>query len=248
MNRTLLTLAFVSLVATGCGRAALTAHTATPSTPKSVVAASEEDAKEEKVAEDDAQKSDVEEAPQRKIGDYVIYRFSGSYRETPIVMSERVIDRQGSRVVMAVVLDEGGVKQELRLTIDESKAAQGDVISVARVEGGVETPMSVDEYEALLANTSLAADENEAELGAEDVLLDIDGSKLPCRKTSYKVRIGKSSATMATLESKVFPWENLGGEITTDSGKVLYRAEVVEAGHGEPGKSVAQVSKDETAR
>jgi hypothetical protein len=36
---------------------------------------------------------------------------------------------------------------------------------------------------------------------------------------------------MRTLESASFAWGDVGGEITTDKGKVLYRAEVIEAGH-----------------
>jgi len=50
------------------------------------------------------------------------------------------------------------------------------------------------------------------------------------RQTSYRVRLGKRQATLRTVESAGFAWGDVGGDITAD-GKVLYRAEVVEAGH-----------------
>jgi len=37
---------------------------------------------------------------------------------------------------------------------------------------------------------------------------------------------------MNTLESEGFSWGDLGGEIVTSNGEVLYKAELVELGHG----------------
>jgi len=249
MNRTVLSLAIASILATGCGHTALAPHTAKSSTPKAALASTKDEAP--KAARDDAAstketaKDQTESSgqPARNPGDFVVYRFSGSYRDKPLVLSERVVEKSNDRLTMAVTLDDGDAKHEFRVTLDESSAAPGEVVSVTRLEDGASRPMSVEEYESLLAITSLAADENEAELGAEDVLLDVDGSKMPCRKTSYRVRIGKRHATMHTLESAVFAWGNMGGEITTDSGKVIYRAEVVETGHATPGANVATAAR-----
>ena len=42
---------------------------------------------------------------------------------------------------------------------------------------------------------------------------------------------GKREATLSTIESPAFAWGDVGGEIVTAKGKVLYRAEVIDAGH-----------------
>lgn len=248
MNRTLLTFAMASLLATGCARATLAPAAATPA---SASAAKEPAKADEEAAEEAADKTDkaapageaAEVTGARKAGDFIVYRFSGSFRKAPLTLTERVIDRRGALLTVDITAEEGDTKRLLRVQINEASGAKNDVVAVSTIEGGVETPSSVEAYEALLAGTVLAADENEAVLGAEDAMLDIGGAPLPVRKTSYRVRVGKKQATMRTVESEGFAWGDLGGDITTGSGKVLYRAEVVELGHSDGKTATAQVDK-----
>ncbi len=117
------------------------------------------------------------------------------------------------------------------MRIDESSPARNEVVRVARLEHGVEKPSTVEAYEALMARTALAADSNDAVIGTEEVTVDVGGVALSAKKTTYRVRVGKREATLATIESAAFAWGDVGGEITATGGKVLYRAEVVDAGH-----------------
>jgi hypothetical protein len=55
--------------------------------------------------------------------------------------------------------------------------------------------------------------------------------------------VGKKQATMSTLESSTFVWGDVGGEIKTDKGKVLYKAEVVEAGHDDAAAKAAAMNQ-----
>ena len=68
-------------------------------------------------------------------------------------------------------------------------------------------------------------------MSSEDLKLDVGGTSIDCKRTSYRVRVGKHKATLKTIESNAFAWGDVGGEITADSGKTLYRAEVLEAFH-----------------
>ena len=166
-------------------------------------------------------------------GDYVVYRFSGSFRKapaSPLMLTERVLGRDGGVMFLEMVLDDGAKKQTLHLHKDSTPGAAREVFDVTRVEAGTEQPSTVEAYEAMMAKTVLAADQNEAELGTETTNVLLSGKTLACTKTSYRVRVGKHEATMSTVQSDAFPWGDVAGDITTLSGQVLYRVEVVDAG------------------
>lgn len=169
-----------------------------------------------------------------QIGDYVVYRFSGSFRKAAspasLTLTQRVLGRDGDVLSLEVVLDEGAKKQTLRIHKDSTPGAAQEVFDVVRVEAGQERPETVEAYEAMMAKTVLAADANEAQLGTEKTNVLLGGKALTCTKTSYRVRVGKHEATMSTVQSDAFPWGDVAGDITTLEGQVLYRVEVVEAG------------------
>ncbi len=245
MNRTLLTLAMASLLATGCAGVSLAPTAATPASARTetpAAAAEETTAKAAPAA--DATASEAEMTGARTAGDFIVYRFTGSFRKAPLTLTERVIERRGAMLTVEITAEEGESKRQLRVKINEASAVKNDVVAVSVIEGGAEKAAGIEAYEALLAETSLAADENEAMIGAEDAMLDVGGAPLPVRKTSYRVRVGKKSATLRTVESEGFAWGDLGGEITAANGKVLYRAEVVELGHTDArGVATARVEK-----
>jgi hypothetical protein len=258
MHRDLCSLALASILASGCASTAALAP-ATPASDATKISTTDETAKTasaEKTTDDAAKAADAtpadttaaaqtpattaDDTSARKPGDFIVYRFSGSFRKAPLTLTERVIDRRGATLTVDFTADDGSTKRELRVKIDEASSTKNDVVAVARVEGGAEKPATIADFEALMAETALAADENEARLGAEDTTLAFGGAPLAVRKTSYRVRVGKKHATLRTLESDGFAWGDLGGEITAGS-KVLYKAEVIDLGHTDlgAGKAVA---------
>jgi len=233
--RTLLPALLASILAAGCGRAALTVqaenHTRAAAPSRERAAAPDADA----AASDDAAPGDAaataDAAPAREPGDFVAYRFSGSFRKAPLTLTQRVAAREGSVLVIDLTLAGGGATEALRVRMSDAPETRGEVLSAARVGGdGAEQPAPLAAYEELIAKTALAADANEAELGEEAVTLDVGGAPLACRKVSYRVRVGKRTATMRTIQSDAFAWGDVGGEITAEDGRVLYRAEIVDAG------------------
>jgi hypothetical protein len=225
MNRILLS-ALVSLLAVGCGKAAIQTH------------AELVPAKARQVAEAPKAPTEAESAPAktankpREVGDYVVYRFSGSFQKAPITLTERVVARDKDALVLDVVLDDGKKKHELRVRTSEAQATQGEIVSVHRIDKGNLVPMDVADYEALMAKTMLIADSNEAELGSEEVTIALGDAKIAATQTSFRVKVGGKDATMRTVVSDKFPWGDVAGEIAAD-GDVLYRAEIVTIGHQE---------------
>jgi hypothetical protein len=233
MNRTLITLATASIFALGCGRAALDQGVVTPA-PAAPDAAAEAKAPAPAPAAKPAVGSEAAPAattsPARTPGDFVVYRFTGSFRRAPLTLTERVVAKKGSVLTIDFAAAEGDKREELRVSIDEASPTHNEVTSVARLVRGVAKPAGIEAYEALMARTALAADSNDALVGTEEVTVDVGGAAVPAKQTTYQVRVGKRPATLRTLESAAFVWGDVGGEITA-GGKVLYRAEVIEAGH-----------------
>jgi hypothetical protein len=250
MTRTLLTLATASIFVVGCGRAALDQEALAP-TPAVTAKAEAKATKAADTAKADAAKDEigadgtVATAPAtgaRMPGDFVVYKFSGAFRKAPLTLSQKVIARDGAIVTIDFALKDGDAKEELRVKIDESSPSHNEVVGVARLEGGLEKAASIEAYEALMTRTTLSADQNEAVVGVEDVTVDVGGAAVPAKRTTYRVRVGKKQATLKTLESATFAWGDVGGEITSAGGKLLYKAEVVEAGHDD-GAAKAAASK-----
>jgi hypothetical protein len=173
-------------------------------------------------------------AQPRAVGDFIVHKFSGSFRDAPLTLTQRVVAREGEALVIDMTLDEGGSKQTLRVRMDDSAERRGEVLRVSRMEGGRELPAKVELFDEMMAKTALAADQNEEVLDREDLTVDVGGAQVAAQKTSFRVRVGKTQATLKTVQSESFAWGDLGGEITTASGDVLYRAELVEAGNGDP--------------
>jgi len=245
MNRILLTLATASIFVVGCGKAALDQEALAPApalaakapaAPAADAADAADAAKADAAKEEIGAEGTLAAAPAagvfaRMPGDFVVYRFSGAFRKAPLTLTQKVVARDGAIVTIDFALEDGAAKEALRVKIDEGSPSKNEVVSVARLEGGLEKASTVEAYEALMTRTTLSADQNEALLGVEDVTVDVGGAALPARRTTYRVRVGKKQATLKTFESATFAWGDVGGEITAANGRVLYKAEVLEAGH-----------------
>lgn len=230
MNRILLALAALSLVA-GCGRAAMELDPQTAATepaPRIKVPLASEDPTD---GLETAAATDTDATPARATGDFVVYKFTGSFRNKPLTLTERVVAKKGDTILIDFLAEEGATKQELLVKMSDAAGKKNEVIAVSKIEGGKVLPSNTAAFEALMQKTMLAADQNEAVVANEDVTLDVAGKSLPCHKTTFRVKVGKKAATMHTIESQSFAWGDVGGDITTEKGKTLYKAEVVEIGH-----------------
>lgn len=251
MTRTLLTAALVSLLAAGCGRAALDARASSPAAGKAKIAAHEASPEtEEAAAAEEAgpasAEASLDAAAPRQPGDYVAYRFTGSFQKKPITLTQRIVAREGSALVVDVTVAQGDRSEALRVRMSDDPERRGEILAVARIDAqGAEQAAPLAAYEELMARTTLAADANEAELGTEAVQVEVGGQALACNRTSYRVRIGGKGATMRTIQSAQFAWGDLGGEITAEDGSVLYRAEVIEAGRAGAQPAVAATDMDD---
>jgi hypothetical protein len=166
---------------------------------------------------------------ERKVGDFFVHRFSGSFTKQPITLSEEVVARAGGLVVIDYTLEQAGNTLSLRVTHDVESER---VLRVRELRGGQEIPATTDDFDAMLAKTAFAPDSNERRLSSEQGTCIVGGDELDCDKTSYAVAIGDLSATLHVTQSKALPGRDLSGEIVDEQGNVIYRAELVDMGSG----------------
>lgn len=206
-----------ALFAFGCSR---------PVPPK---AQADEPAPAKKIAIVLPEKAPVESTG-RQPGDYVVYRFSGSYREAPVELVQRVVARRDEVLVVDVSIDG---RAAFRLEIDDRPESRGSLLGVARLVDGTAEPVAPSAYEAVLGELVMMADENQGLVDDEEVEIDLGEITLSATKLTYRVRVGDQSGFLSTFASEGFAWGDAGGEIRTASGELLYKAEIVAMGRDE---------------
>jgi hypothetical protein len=175
-------------------------------------------------------------APVRHVGDLFVHRFSGSFAGEPLTLTEEVAAREEAAWVVDFSLTQSEKVDRLRVRFD---VRSGQAISAAHFDRGHETPATLGDYEALLARTVYAADVNDGLVSANDQTCLVGADELDCETKTYKVWVGDAAATLSVVHSSSFADRDVSGEITTDDGKLVYRAELIEARQGEPARGLA---------
>lgn len=170
-------------------------------------------------------------APVRHVGDLFVHRFSGSFSAEPLTLTEEVSLREPEAWVVDFSLTQNETVERLRVRFD---VRSGRPISAARLDAGKETPAKLADYEALLARTVYAADVNEGLVSKSAQTCLVGSDELDCETKTYKVWVGDRAATLAVAHSASFADRDVSGEITTEDGKLVYRAELIEARQGSP--------------
>lgn len=211
------------LLTAGCGLF----QQAAPATSASVQSAASAPAKPSKGAAP---------TPQRLVGDLFVHRFSGSFSTEPLTLTEEVVERQDTAWVVDFSLTQNEQVERLRVRFD---AFTGEAKSAARLDGTTEIPAKLGDYEAMMAKTIYAADVNDGLVSQNAQTCLVGADELDCETKTYKVWVGDDAATLSVVHSARFVDRDVSGEITTEAGKLIYRAELVEAKRGSARPSVA---------
>jgi len=216
-------LLFAALITAGCGLFQQSA-------PKTSAAPTPAAAAPEKQPQASAS------APVRHVGDFFVHRFSGSFAEQPITLTEEVAAREDNAWVVDFSLTQSEKVERLRVRFD---VISGQAVSAAKLDGKLESPADLRDYDALLSRTVYAADVNDGMVSSNAQTCLGGADELDCETKTYKVWVGDAPATLSVVHSSAFADRDVSGEITTDDGKLIYRAELVEAKQGKPALGVA---------
>ena len=168
---------------------------------------------------------------QRDVGDFIVYRFTGSIQKPSATLTKRIIGRSGDILEVDVIVELGRKKEKYCVRVSDAPTNRDQVLSAGRIEGDRLVLISVDKFRRLMAKTIVTADENEQLLQSEQVTATVGQEALSAKRNTYRVRIGKKHALLRSTSSPDFRWGDIEGEIVSTKGDVLYRAEIIHLGH-----------------
>ena len=173
----------------------------------------------------------------KKAGDFQVFRYSGSFSKRPVTLTEQVITvAEDGATVTDFVMEDGVRVTALRV----EKKKNGDIVAVTRRSKDGEAPATIADFDRMMKRVLFVPDSNDELVGTESTTCMAGGDSVECEVTKYKVTVGKKQAVLSVSRSKDAHAKDLGGEIVTEGGKVLYTASMVEHGNDAPGeKSVA---------
>lgn len=220
-----LALLFLGIFAPACG-----VFAATPSsTPVAASAAP--------VLKPDSAEQEPKPADTRKVGDFQVHRFSGTYQKSPLTLTEEVVARENGLWVIDYTFEERTGTTKLRVRFDPKTDS---VRRVSKFDGSQEHPVLISVFEKLIERTSFAADSNDGMLSSTRGTCLVGPSELDCETKSYKVAIGEQAAILNVSRSNSVPNGDVAGDIIGSDGAVIYRSELIEIGNtSSPKRGVA---------
>lgn len=177
-----------------------------------------------------------------RVGDYYVERFSGSFRATPLTLTEEVVASEDGLFVIDYTLEETANPriQHLRTRFNPETRR---VERVSVMDGDREIPAPLAAYDRLIEKTSFAADSNNGLIGSEKQTCLVGGRELACETRDYKVSVGEREATLSVTTSDAVTGRDVAGQIVADGDKVLYRAELVDMRRGSGSSSAAALNE-----
>ena len=174
---------------------------------------------------------------QRRVGDFFVHRFSGSFSDKPLTLTEDVIARAGNLVMIEYTLEAPGETPKiLRVTHD---IHTDRVLRVRELKKGKEVSVDREVYEKMVARTLFVPDANHGKTSQEKSTCLVAGDEVDCETMHYKVSVDGKPATFSLTRSSDLFNRDIGGEIATSEGNVIYRAELIDMGRGSTTKDVA---------
>jgi hypothetical protein len=239
MTRTLCLVATfsISILASACGAAATAVDS--PEAPATERGSQTDDDSARGNASNSKGPAEIARLYQRQVGDYFVHRFSGTYRATPLVLTEEVLEHEGGMLVIEYTLDEGSTATKLRVRL---KSDTHEVLNVSRLDGDREVEAPISDYHEMLAKTVFAPDYNEGRVARERSTCLVAGEEHDCERTRYHVLVEDRPATLEVTSSTALPGRDIGGRLETENGETIYRAELVKVRLG-----VEQSSSDRQA-
>jgi hypothetical protein len=186
------------------------------------------------VATPSSQMGESAPADPRKVGDFQVHRFSGSYQKSPLTMTEEVVARENGLWVIDYTFEEQSGTTKLRVRFDPRTDS---VAGVSKFDGSKELRVPLATYEKLIERTSFAADSNDGLLASTHATCLVGPRELDCETKSYKVAIGDQMAVLSVSHSESVPRGDVAGDITASDGAVIYRSELIEMGNASSPKS-----------
>lgn len=170
-----------------------------------------------------------------KVGDFIEYRYSGAFRENPILLTEEVIAKTGTLLTILVHLKSSTEERKWKQIVTDSPENQRS----NKVDRLIEVLSPTTEVELLnkgnsdllrlYRGTYLTPDGPAINVTIDRIELSVCGQKVLAKRTRGQQSVNHKVYTFESYESDDFLWTNIGSQYTAGS-EVFYKAEVTRCG------------------
>jgi hypothetical protein len=183
--------------------------------------------------EKDIAAHELAKAARPKAGDFHVYRYSGTFTKRPVTLTEQVLSVDGEGVAVTdFVMEDGSRTSALRVT----RKPSGEIVDIVRRTGEGEAQATTADFERMMKRIQFVPDSNDDVVSSEATTCLVGADEVGCEVTKYRVTVGSKQATLSISRSEKLPGRDLGGEIVSDSGKIIYSAQLVESGNDASGQ------------
>lgn len=167
-----------------------------------------------------------------EVGDYVAYRFSGSFRESPVLLSEEVIAKDGDHLTFLVRWTSGAQRRAWMQSVTDTPENERDNRVDRLVEilsSGEAVPLANAGNADLLrlyAGTYLRPDAPPHDVRQEAVVVTVCGRKVRAQRTRGRQAVAGKDYEFEEDVSPDFLWTRVGARYGQGED-LLYRADVV---------------------
>ena len=176
----------------------------------------------------------AETEPAREVGrlpgEFVVVRISGAHRSEPVEVRQEVVERDGDEIVVRVSVDD---EARLRLRVDDHPKRRGHVLGAWRLDGEEATEAPLSAFDELMAGLYMSAEANDGLVERSSHDVSLGGTEWDAVASTFSVWVGERHATMKRVVANDFHWGEIEFELRDDEDEVLFRAAVVDHGHGE---------------
>ena len=179
--------------------------------------------------------ADTGAATRYRVGDFVVYEYSGSQSPRPVVLRERIVEQRGNVLHIEVEARRGEqVRRWVQVVTDtpeNQKQNKVDALWELRDGQRVERdPADQKELYRLYEWTLPPHFEDYSPKGITRKWVSIAGRRTDCAVQSAKVVVKGQEATLELATCEAFVWTNGEGRLTRSDGTVLWQVQVRESG------------------
>jgi hypothetical protein len=144
-------------------------------------------------------------------GDYVVYKYYGTYRPEPVILTKKVMSRNGSSVEMLVEWKSGAKNRAWKEFITDTpyNRANNIVDRLVSLEGGRETELANSENSDLFRlyeGTYLLPQRAPSLESQTEKTVQVGREKFLCRERVYKSKALGARLKMTDTDSAEFKW------------------------------------------
>ncbi len=175
-----------------------------------------------------------------RVGDMVVYEYSGAFAAVPVVLREEITAADGARLTITVTARSGDERREwVQVVTDTRENRTNNVVDeLYEVVDGERVRLENEGNQDLmrLYEWTLPSCQPPAEpLPPEERTVAIGADRFRCTCDRQAMACGDAPSTMTTCECPEFLWGHGFGEVReTETGEVYWQVRVLEHERGEP--------------